>query len=138
MKIESYFKKVFLVMIVVGLFYAGVTSVFGVQGATSISVGQSSRANFTNYSSSASTPVQAGNVTELNLSGGAITEHWAGFYGEISGNISLSNSDGDVFYNWAGLGAPEGEVFASNESSVDWSGVGCAASAEITGIQNSL
>lgn len=124
-------------MIVLGLLYAGITSVFGVQGATSISVGASSRGSF-NESSSQSTAVQAGNVTELNITGSAITDHWAGFYGEVSGNITLANSNGDVFYEWAGINTVAGEVFASNDTAVNWSGIGCASSAEVTALESSL
>jgi len=138
MRYERYVKKAVLSIIVLGLLYAGITSVFGVQGATSISVGQSSRANLTNYSSSASTAVQAGNVTELNISGQAITDHWAGFYGEISGNLTLENANGDVFYDWTGLNTLAGEVFASTTSTVEWDGIGCANSSEISAIEASL
>ena len=109
----------------------------GVQGATDINVGGSSRAPFTN-SSSQSTPVQAGNVTELNISGSAITTHWAGFFGEISGTLTLENSAGDVFYNWSGLNSLSGEVFASTDNAVSWGGIGCASAGEITALETAL
>ena len=137
MKEKSYMKKAVLLMIVLGLLYAGITSVFGVQGATDLSVGGSSRANFSNASTQ-STAVQAGNVTELNITGAAITDHWAGFYGEITGSITLENSDGNVFYNWTGLNTVEGEVFASNDSSVGWAGIKCASQAEIGSLETAL
>ncbi|MBW2990750.1 hypothetical protein KY348_03530 [Candidatus Woesearchaeota archaeon] len=138
MKYNRYAKKAVLAMIVLGLLYAGITSVFGVQGATNIDVGDTSRANLTNFTSSQSTAVQAGNVTEMNISGQAITNHWAGFYGEVSGNLTLGDSSGNVFYDWSGIGPPEGEVFASNASTLNWSGIGCANAAEITAIEGSL
>jgi len=138
MEHKNHLKKAVLLLTLLGLLYTGITSVLGVQGATSISLGQSSRANLTNYSSSASTAVQAGNVTELNISGQAITTHWAGFYGEISGNITLENANGDVFYDWTGLNALVGEVFASPDSTVQWDGIGCANASEISSIESSL
>ncbi len=134
MKFEEYIKKIVLLMIVLGLLYTGITSVFGVQGATSVTPGASSRASFVN-SSSASTEVQAGNVTELNISGTAVTEHWAGFYGEITGDITLANAAGNVFYNWTGLGSISGEVFASTDNAVSWSGIGCASAGELSTIE---
>ena len=137
MKFELYVRKAILLMIVLGLLYNGVTSVFGVQGATSATPGTSSRANFSE-ASSASVAVQAGNVTELNISGSGVTDHWAGFYGEISGNITLGDTSGNVFYDWTGLNALSGEVFASNDSSVNWTGIGCASAAELTSIEASL
>jgi len=118
-------KKAALLLTVLGLLFAGMTSVFGVQGATTITAGASSRANYSTTSSQ-STAVQAGNVTELNISGNSITTHWAGFYGKISGAITLQSSDGSIFYNWTGINRPlSGKVLASNSSSVDWGGIGC-------------
>lgn len=137
MKLEIYVKKIVLLMTVLGLLYAGIASVFGVQGATVISAGESSRANFSD-TSSASTSVQAGNVTELNISGTAITDHWAGFFGDISGSVTLQTSDGSVFYNWSGLSSVSGEVFASTDDAVTWGGIGCASGAEITTVETAL
>jgi hypothetical protein len=137
MKIEACIKKIALLMIVLGLIYAGITSVFGVQGVTDVSVGASSRANFSD-ASTVSVDVQAGNVTELNISGTAITNHWAGFFGEISGTMTLETSDGNVFYNWSGLSDVSGEVFASTDNTVTWSGIGCATAGEITAIETAL
>lgn len=133
---EAFVKKAVLLMIVLGLLYTGMTSVLGVMGA-GIDVGQSSRANLSGGSPQ-STAVQAGNVTELNISGESITDHWAGFFGEISGNLTLENSDGDVFYDWTGLTSVAGEVFASNDSGVNWTGIGCASAAEISALETFL
>jgi len=137
MKLEAYLKKVILLTIVLGLVYAGITSVFGVQGATTINAGTTSRASFVN-SSLATIPVEAGNVTELNITGTSVTTHWAGFYGEITGDITLSTSDGSVFYNWSGLGALSGEVFASTDTGVSWTGLDCADGAEVATIEGLL
>lgn len=137
MKFHIYPKKAFLLMIVLGLLYVGISSVFGVQGATTVTPGTTSRASFVN-SSSATIPVEAGNVTELNITGNQVSTHWAGFYGEITGDITLSTSDGSVFYNWSGLGALSGEVFASTDNAVSWGGIGCAAAAEVATIESAL
>jgi hypothetical protein len=137
MKSGGYVRKAILLIIVLGLLYEGVASVLGVQGASSVSAGASSRATYDN-TSTATIPVQAGNVTELNISAMGITDHWAGFYGDISGNITLSDGSDNVFYDWTGLNALSGEVFASNESDVVWSGIGCASAAEITDLETFL
>jgi len=137
MKFETYFKRTTLLMIVVLLLYAGITSVWGVQGAPSISVGGSSRASFDN-TSTATTGVQAGNVTELNISGWSITSHWAGFFGEISGNMTLADSGGNMFYDWTGLNDVAGEVFSSTDDAVSWGGIGCASSAEVDTLETFL
>jgi hypothetical protein len=135
--LKRHFKKIVLLTMILGLLYAGVNSVFGVQGATSISVGPSSRANYSN-TSSATTGVQAGNVTELNLTGTSITDHWAGFYGDISGNMTLGDSSGHSFYDWTGINSAAGEVYASTSNAVAWSGIGCIDIAEIANLETSL
>ena len=137
-KISTYAKKAVLLMIVIGMLYIGITSVFGVQGATGIDVGASSQMNLTNWSSSATTAAEAGNVTQINLSGQSITTHWAGFFGDVSGNLTLGDSSGNVFYDWTGIGTPEGEVFASTDNSLNWSGIGCASAAEISTLDTAL
>lgn len=137
MEYLRYVKKIFLLMTVFGLLYAGVSSVMGVQGATSIQAGEGTRAAFSNTSTQ-SIEVQAGNVTELNITGTAITTHWAGFFGEISGSLTLENSAGDVFYNWSGLNSISGEVFASTDNAVSWGGIGCASAAEVVTLETNL
>jgi hypothetical protein len=97
----------------------------------------SSRSVFTN-TSTAVYNVFAGNTSQLNVAGDTISTHWAGFYGNISGNVTLQDSAGHVFYDWGQLGVPAGEVFASNTSAVNWTGIGCANAAEITNIETSL
>ncbi|MBW3001454.1 hypothetical protein KY341_06290 [Candidatus Woesearchaeota archaeon] len=137
MRYTNHVKKAVLLMIVLGLLYTGITLVFGVQGA-GVDLVASSRANLSGGSPD-SIAVQAGNVTEINISGTKITEHWAGFYGEISGNLTLENSNGDVFYDWTGLGGSiAGEVFASADGTVSWSGIGCASEAEALAIEGTL
>jgi hypothetical protein len=138
MKNESFVKKAILVMIALGLLYTGVTSVFGVQGATSVTPGVSSRGAFGN-TSLASTDVQAGNITELNVSGASITTHWAGFYGEITGGLTLANSAGNVFYNWTSLNYPvSGKVFASTSNAVDWNAIACIDMTGIASLETAL
>jgi len=129
-------EKAMWIIIAVGLLCSNAAIVIGVQGA-SITPGASSRADF-NQSSSASLSVQAGNVTRLDISGKAISTHWAGFYGNVSGNLTLEDASGNTFYNWVGLGIPAGEVFASNTSMVNWSGISCANSTRIAIIETSL
>ena len=75
--------------------------------------------------------VQAGNVTELNISGTSITQSWAGFYGNVTGTIVLEDASGNTFYDWSAA-SPQGEVYASRVNSITWSNVRCANSTEIS------
>lgn len=67
---------------------------------------------------------QAGNVTELNIFGYSITQAWQGYFGNITGTLMLSDASDNVMYNWS-LANPEGEIYASRSSSVDWDNIGC-------------
>ena len=98
-------------------------------GPSSINVLGSERANITN--AAVSVTAQAGNLTELTIDASAITAAWQGFYGNITGSITLENANGDTFYNWSGLGSISGEVYASRNDSVVWGSINCTNSTEI-------
>ena len=48
-------------------------------------------------SANANVTTEGGNVTPLNLFGNVSTEKWAGYWGNVSGNIVLSPGT-DMFY----------------------------------------
>jgi hypothetical protein len=66
----------------------------------------------------------AGNVTELTVSGITITQAWQGYFGNVTGAITLNDNGNHVMYNWSTT-SPQGEIYASNASSVVWSGIQC-------------
>ena len=66
----------------------------------------------------------AGNVTEITISGYSTTMSWQGYFGNVSGVIQLADDDDNVLYNWT-LTTPSGEVYASNNSDVDWTNMTC-------------
>jgi hypothetical protein len=69
-------------------------------------------------------PAQAGNVTELNIFGYSVTQTWQGYFGNVSGTIQLADSIDNIMYNWS-VADPEGEIYATRQSSVSWEKVGC-------------
>lgn len=93
-----------------------------------VSVLSSSRRN---VSTTGQVEAVAGNVTELNINAASVTKHWQGYYGNVSGNIQLGDSNGYNLYSWQSA-SPRGEIFASRSNSlINWTGVGCANSAQI-------
>jgi hypothetical protein len=66
----------------------------------------------------------AGNVTEVNVFGFTTTQSWQGYYGNVSGTITLSDSFDKTLYNWS-LANPQGEIYASMNNSVIWTNVQC-------------
>ncbi len=67
---------------------------------------------------------QAGNVTEIDINQTTITDIWQGYYGNITGKISLEDASGKKFYDWA-LVAPQGEVYAVRSTVPDWTLINC-------------
>jgi hypothetical protein len=66
----------------------------------------------------------AGNVTELTVSGFSTTQSWQGYFGNVSGTIQLADADDNQMYNWT-LASPEGEIYATTDTSVAWENIAC-------------
>jgi len=86
-----------------------------------------------------SVAAQGGNITEVDLTASTITDSWQGFFGEVSGNITLEDASGDVFYAWD-LATTSGEVLASRNSTIDFTTVAgvevCTVDETLTGTGN--
>jgi hypothetical protein len=67
---------------------------------------------------------QAGNVTELYISGNAQTQTWQGYFGEIDGTIFLDDSENYTMYDWI-LMEPQGEIYATSEAVSNWETIHC-------------
>ncbi|MEK6943617.1 MAG: hypothetical protein AABX00_06145 [Nanoarchaeota archaeon] len=70
---------------------------------------------------------QAGNVTALNINSTRLTNRWQGYYGNITGAITLDDALNSTLYNWE-LASPQGEIYASNGSesgNIAWANVFC-------------
>ena len=81
---------------------------------------------------------QGGNVTNVDIDAWSITSKWAGFYGDITGAISLEDGSGNTFYNWSDA-SPTGEVFATrNPSTPTWGSIACADGTTITAETSAL
>lgn len=68
-----------------------------------------------------------GNITQVNLTGEVSTTAWQGFYGQVTGSITLEDNTGDVLYSWNVTNA-SGEVLASRNSTINF--------ATVAGVQN--
>lgn len=122
-----------LALVVLGLLLMAYGVAAQPSGAT-LTPGVSGRAP---EASPGSLAVQAGNVTELNISGTSVTQSWAGFYGNVSGNIVLEDANGNKFYDWTAA-SPQGEVYAARVNSINWANVRCANSTEIANENSNL
>lgn len=66
----------------------------------------------------------AGNVTELTVSGFSTTQSWQGYFGNVTGTIQLADASDNQMYNWT-LASPEGEIYATTDTSVAWVNIAC-------------
>ena len=65
---------------------------------------------------------QGGNITNVDITVQSQTNAWQGYYGQVSGNLSLADASGDVMYAWTGP-TIQGEVFASMSNAVTWASI---------------
>ncbi len=104
-------------------------------GPTSIDTVQSSRGV---VNPATQVGAQAGNVTELIINATSITKAWQGYYGNISGTITLDNANNWTLYDWK-MATPSGKVFATrNNIGINWNTISCANAGNITAEDTSL
>jgi hypothetical protein len=79
---------------------------------------------------------QAGNVTALTINATRITTRWQGYYGNITGSITLDDAQNNSLYQWD-LASPQGEIYAVNDSRTPtWSSVICFNFSKTSAEQN--
>jgi hypothetical protein len=66
----------------------------------------------------------AGYVSEIDVTGISTTQTWQGYFGNITGTIQLADVNDNQMYNWT-LADPEGEIYASESGTIDWSNIFC-------------
>ncbi len=119
-------------IVVLSLTFAG-TLVFAAPTAPeSLSFVQTGQRDLTQIGAK-TTGAQGGNVTEINIQALTVTSSWQGYYGDISGEITLDDANNNTFYNWS-MTTVQGEVYATRISSVDWTNVNCTNSTNVTSL----
>lgn len=79
------------------------------EGPTQITVAASSRRTATPKTNISAI---AGNVTQLTIQGTSTSQFWQGYYGNVSGLLSLETSAGRRLYAWT-VANPQGEIYAT-------------------------
>lgn len=74
---------------------------------------------------------QGGNVTGLNIHALTVTQSWQGYYGNVTGTVTLQDSRNYTFYNWSAA-QPSGEIYATRNSSVSFADINCSGLANLT------
>ena len=120
-------QKPLVLLVVLAFIAAFATSVLAQNyptGAETVNYIQSEAGNTSLYPPS-QIDAEAGNLTELTITGVSQTKSWQGFYGNVSGTIILEDSTGNRFYDWTAA-EPQGEVYASVNDTIIWSTIACA------------
>lgn len=113
-----------LLLAIISLFAAIAIAQNTPLGADNINVVQSEQSNLSLYDPD-SVFAEAGNVTELTITGTSVTKSWQGYYGNVTGTIILEDAQGNRFYDWSAA-EPQGEIFASVNETITWTTVECA------------
>ena len=80
----------------------------------------------------------AGNMTGLEFTVTAITSAWQGYFGNVSGTITLDDANNKTMYSWADA-SPSGEVYAVRTSnSITWGSINCTSLAQISTEETAL
>lgn len=85
------------------------------EGPTTLTIESTSRRTAVN---SPTLNALAGNVTQLTVAATTVTQTWQGYYGNVTGTITLDDANNNTMYDWA-LASPEGEIYAS-QATVTW------------------
>ncbi len=80
---------------------------------------------------------QAGNVTGINFNQTRPTDIWQGYYGNITGIITLDDASNRTMYDW-NIAKVTGEVYATRTIVPDWEDPGCASQDFIDAEETSL
>ena len=65
--------------------------------------------------------IQGGNVTEASVTGRVITDRWAGFYGNATGQLFVGDASGNTYFEWTTVDMTGGVVYAADGIMSDWS-----------------
>lgn len=68
---------------------------------------------------------QAGNMTPLTINSSKLSTRWQGYYGNITGTITLDDGSANTMYSWAVTNA-QGEIYAVNNTNTPaWAQLEC-------------
>ncbi|MEA2037345.1 MAG: hypothetical protein U9O94_07580, partial [Nanoarchaeota archaeon] len=115
-------KAILVLGILIGLAKAAIAAPWGAD-----SVERVSDVRGTPGGSPQAVSAQAGNVTQLTINTTILTKRWQGYYGNITGKMTLSDASGYTLYDWSydkDLSVT-GEIYAANKSITSWANVLC-------------
>jgi len=92
-------------------------------GPETLSVDNTSRLDTTNWPA-IEIQAEAGNISHLTIDAKTQTQTWQGYFGDITGTITLDDANNNTMYDWY-MAEPQGEIYASNSTTVTWDDIEC-------------
>jgi hypothetical protein len=75
--------------------------------------------------------VSGGRIVTLNITGAIQNQRWKAFVGWVSGSFTLDDSTGSTIFDWT-MSTASGEVYATrNSSTISWTSLACASTANL-------
>ncbi|MCK4997006.1 hypothetical protein KAS08_01765 [Candidatus Pacearchaeota archaeon] len=75
--------------------------------------------------------ISGGYIAKMNITSTQQNSRWKAFLGNVVGKFTLNDGSGATIYDWSSASVA-GEVLASrNSTSIDWSSIGCASTANM-------
>ncbi len=71
-------------------------------------------------------------ITTIVLNALQQDQHWKAYVGNVTGTLTLDDSNNNTIYDWTSITSPTGEVYASRSGSLDFGSVSCADTATIS------
>jgi hypothetical protein len=78
-----------------------------------------------------------GSFTTLTLNVTSQTSKWKAYVGNVTGKLTLDNSNNKTIYDWA-LTLVQGEVYVSRNDSINFASVACANTTQINSEESTL
>lgn len=110
----------------IGVLIMGAGIVIAISGATPTWVSESRWTG----GAAGSDVTEGGNITVVNISGTALTDKWASYYGNVTGTIVLGDGSANV-YSWAWNQSGGGEICLSTNGSYDFTSLNTATGANV-------
>jgi hypothetical protein len=72
-----------------------------------------------------------GTITTVTLSTTQQNIKWKAYVGNVSGTLVLKDADSYSLYEWPAAGSPDGKVYITMNSTIDWSTIQCANETDV-------
>lgn len=116
------------VLALLGVLVLGSGVAMAISAATSVN--EIAQTRWNDSTSAASVVIEGGNISNTDVNGTSLTERWASFWGNVTGNIQLTDGTNFV-YQWTWNGSSGGVVCLSQNNAFPFADTEVTTAAEI-------